>query len=428
VEYGSYHVVVANPPYITVKDKAENESIRKRYEKSCSGAYALSVPFADRIFGLAVLGSGYTGQITANSFMKREFGKKLIEQFFPSVDLTHVIDTSGAYIPGHGTPTVILIGRRRFARSDSTVRAVLGIRGEPTQPENPSAGMVWQAIVSQVGVPGSDTEWVSAVDMQRGFFAKFPWSLSGGGADYLKVHLESVSRRLGSLVDEIGFGGVTREDEAYMLGSGPLRRFQIPADQQRPLVEGDKVRDFTVSHPMVSLWPYSASTLEASAGQKSQQLLWPYRAGLQIRTAYGQTQLQRGLTWFEYSMFFRKRFKAQNILAFAFVSTHNHFVLDRGGKVFIRTAPVIKLPESATEDDHLALLGVLNSSTACFWLKQVSHDKGSQGINEGFKSQEWERFYEFTGTKLEQFPLPTMLPLGFGRELGGLCETPPWTH
>ena len=36
LEYGSYHVVVANPPYITVKDKAENESIRARYE-TCSG-------------------------------------------------------------------------------------------------------------------------------------------------------------------------------------------------------------------------------------------------------------------------------------------------------------------------------------------------------------------------------------------------------
>ena len=44
------------------------------------------------------------------------------------------------------------------------------------------------------------------------------------------------------------------------------------------------------------------------------------------------------------------------------------------------TAPVIKLPETATEDDHLALLGVLNSSTACFWLKQVSHNKGNGGV------------------------------------------------
>lgn len=51
--------------------------------------------------------------ITANSFMKREFGKKLIEDWVPKHDLTHVIDTSGAYIPSHGTPAVILLGRHR---------------------------------------------------------------------------------------------------------------------------------------------------------------------------------------------------------------------------------------------------------------------------------------------------------------------------
>jgi hypothetical protein len=56
-------------------------------------------------------------------------------------------------------------------------------------------------------------------------------------------------------------------------------------------------------------------------------------------------------------------------------------VLDRGGKVFNRTAPVIKLPAEASEDDHLALLGLLNSSTACFWMKQVCHNKGARSIS-----------------------------------------------
>ncbi len=65
-------------------------------------------------------------------------------------------------------------------------------------------------------------------------------------------------------------------------------------------------------------------------------------------------------------------------IAFAEVATHNHFVLDRGGKVFKQSAPVIKLPAGASEDDHLGLLGVLNSSTACFWLKQVCHNKGGR--------------------------------------------------
>jgi hypothetical protein len=81
--------------------------------------YSLGVPFTQRFFELAMRKdeqivpnsearsptAGFVGMITANSFMKREFGKKLIESFFPQIDLTHVIDTSGSYIPGHGTPT-----------------------------------------------------------------------------------------------------------------------------------------------------------------------------------------------------------------------------------------------------------------------------------------------------------------------------------
>ena len=51
---------------------------------------------------------------------------------------------------------------------------------------------------------------------------------------------------------------------------------------------------------------------------------------------------------------------------------------------------MIKLPEGATEDDHLALLGVLNSSTACFWLKQNSHNKGNGGIGGGIGDEDWE--------------------------------------
>ena len=74
----------------------------------------------------------------------------------------------------------------------------------------------------------------------------------------------------------------------------------------------------------------------------------------------------------------QSRYRTPLSIAFAFVATHNHFVLDRGGKVFKQSAPIIKLPADATEDDHLALLGLLNSSTACFWMKQVIHDKGAR--------------------------------------------------
>ena len=113
-----YHAVVGNPPYITVKDAALNERYRSAGQ-TCHRQVLARRAVHRAVLRLALAaderptGRLSSGMITANSFMKREFGKKLIEEFFPTVDLTHVIDTSGAYIPGHGTPTVILFGRNR---------------------------------------------------------------------------------------------------------------------------------------------------------------------------------------------------------------------------------------------------------------------------------------------------------------------------
>ncbi|HNN98338.1 MAG TPA: BREX-2 system adenine-specific DNA-methyltransferase PglX, partial [Pseudomonadota bacterium] len=190
-----YHAVVGNPPYITPKDPALNKEYRERYG-SCHMKYSLGVPFTERFFDLAIRGdergdgAGYVGMITANSFMKREFGKKLIEHpaYLPGWDLTHVIDTSGAYIPGHGTPTVILFARNRSPVS-AEVRMVLGIRGEPATPDDPANGLVWSAIVEQVKAPGTPSDFVSASDVPRERLAKHPWAIGGGGAAELKEQL-----------------------------------------------------------------------------------------------------------------------------------------------------------------------------------------------------------------------------------------------
>ncbi len=86
--------------------------------------------------------------------------------------------------------------------------------------------------------------------------------------------------------------------------------------------------------------------------------------------------------------------------------THNHFVLDRGGKVFKQSAPIIKLPKGATEDDHLALLAYLNSSTACFWMKQVMMNKGATSDRGVLQADEDKFRYEFDGTKMKSVPIP----------------------
>ncbi|GGM77318.1 hypothetical protein GCM10012275_54990 [Longimycelium tulufanense] len=144
LEHGGYHVVVTNPPYVTPKDATVRERIRGRYPEVCHQRYCLALPFHALMMRLLVDG-GWCAQLTANSFMKREFGRKYIEQWLPQYDMQWVIDTSGVYIPGHGTPTVILVHRNQPPSSD-TVRTVVGHRGEPRVPDDPAQGLVWQAI------------------------------------------------------------------------------------------------------------------------------------------------------------------------------------------------------------------------------------------------------------------------------------------
>src|ERR1019366_1799190 len=149
---------------------------------------------------------------------------------------------------------------------------------------------------------------------------------------------------------------------------------------------------------------------------------WPYKITLQDRKAFGVRVEQKGIPWWALRELYTQRLRTPLSIAFAFVATHNHFVLDRGGKVFNRSAPIVKLPAEATEDDYLALLGMLNSSVGCFWMKQAFHNKGGQGINEGAKAEHWEKFYEHTATGLERFPIAERKPLGLARQMDTLAR------
>ncbi|WP_086810525.1 BREX-2 system adenine-specific DNA-methyltransferase PglX, partial [Streptomyces reticuliscabiei] len=433
LQQGRYHVVVGNPPYITVKDKNLNALYRELYD-ACSGKYALSVPFAQRFFELAkrgdAAGSGYgmVGQITANSFTKREFGTQLIEGYFVhQVELVEVIDTSGAYIPGHGTPTVILIGKRRggSARSE-VIRTVRSVQGEPSVPDKAEEGMVWSAIVKQIDQPGSVSRWVSVDDLNRiRYFGKQPWILSDGGLEMLDQIAAQSTGNLREVAVESGISSVTGEDDLYLLPlNGSVGRNRI--EYSRPMVTGDVIRDYRLVSTFEAVWVYDSDFKVLPLGQVpgTERYLKPYRAAISHRRRFGTPMLQRGLTWYEWQELYPAKLLTPLTITFAFVATHNHFVLDRGGKVFKQTARVIKLREGASEEEYLRLLGLLNSSTAGFWLKQVSHNKGSTVDSKGARQSTipFEDFYEFTGTKLQDFPLPARYPTQLATALDALAQ------
>lgn len=355
--------------------------------------------------------------------MKREFGAKLIEQVLPRLDLTHVIDTSGAFIPGHATPTVILLGRHR-APVDGKVRTVMGINGEPNAPEDPAMGQAWSAIVRQMDHVGSESDFVSVADIDRVAFGTHPWSIGGGGASDLKELLEGDgSEALRKHVEAIGFYQDTHADDAFVQPSQFFVRTGGTAFA-RPCVRGDGTRDWTLELDEAILFPYDdrVEQWEAMPNRPSLRWLWNYRTTLWSRSVFGgKTYREAGRPWWDYHQFPKDRARAERLIAFAFIATHNHFVLDGAGKVFNRSAPIIKLHDGASEDEHLGLLGLLNSSVACFWLKQVCFNKGNGGIGGGISDEKWELRYEFNASQLAEFPIVENGPVDIARSLAELA-------
>lgn len=421
-----YHAVVGNPPYITVKDSALNDLYRQRY-RCCHMKYSLGVPFTERFFQLSLSAAnqpaGYVGLITTNSFMKREFGKKLIEEYLLQQDLTHVIDTSGAYIPGHGTPTVIVFARHRRAVGE-TLRVVLGIRGEPSTPPEPARGLVWSSIVRLMDQPNAQNAFVSVADMPRVRLANHPWSMQGGSApDVLEV-IKTCPKRLAEISESIGITAFTLEDDVFLQNRAYVRRREIKQDQTRSLVEGDALRDWSWDGELEALFPYDSNYNHLPPAGSMLRHFWPYRTNLTTNKTFGgETKVESGLHWTEFGRLTASKLKTPLTITFAEVATHNHFVLDRGGKVFNRTAPVIKLRGGADEDAHLGLMGLLNSSTACFWLKQVCHNKGSTVDAQGARQTtvEFENFYQLAGTRVKEFPLPAERPVALARTIDDLA-------
>ena len=423
-----YAAVVGNPPYITEKDPAKREVYRKMYV-SAAGKYALSAPFCERFFQLA-RDRGYCGQITANSFMKREFGKKLIEEYLPTVNVELIVNTSGAYIPGHGTPTVLLFGTQDRAVGRD-VLAVLAKRGEPSTPENPAEGKVWRSVVEHWEEVGYEDEYLSVARVAREGLEKHPWSLGGGGASELKELLEErAERRLGDVVEDIGFASFTGLDDAFILPAHAAKTLGIEEDVVRPMIVGESVRDWTMSTDEVAITPYDKEThqpLQYDERSKWGRFLWRYRTVANSVASFGgKSRGEEGQKWWSWYRWQKERYQAPLRIAFAEVATHNHFALHRGGSVLKQTAPILVLPGKATEDEHLALLAYLNSSTACFWMKQVAYPKGMHNGSEANATPFLVR-YAFDGSKLTRLPLPPRLQemglAAFGRKCDELAQS-----
>jgi hypothetical protein len=372
---------------------------------SAAAQYALSAPFTERFFDMAGEG-GFVGLINSNAWMKRDFGKALIQKVLPRHDLQKVIDTSGCYIPGHGTPTLLLFGRHRKP-SDAAVVAVLGKRGEQEVPQAAAAAPVWSEIAESHAKVGHEGASISVEAIPRADLARHPWVMSGGGARSMLGRLEaSASHTLAHVTDDIGFSVIIGEDEAFLRPSSSLRGLA-----SSPVVVGDAIRDWQLDLSEHVLRPFRWADLSVEGSPAFTTHLWPWRRRLEERIVSGSTSMKAAKKeWFDLRRLSRSKHQTPLAISFSFVATHNHYVLSRGGMLFNRSAPIIKLRKEATLEEHQSLLGYLNSSIVAFWCRLVMFPKGGDQVGEGARLSKtpWQDRLEYAGNLLQQLPVPKL--------------------
>ena len=211
-----------------------------------------------------------------------------------------------------------------------------------------------------------------------------------------------------------------RADDAFLFDAASIRRIQAQK-RQDPSFSETTVRGLSGQHEPLALFPYDTElkVLPGADIPVIKRLLWPRQHHLQVRKRFSVPigRHQRHCL-VEYTRILHSEcYRTPLSITFAFVATHNHYVLDRGGKVFNRSAPVIKLPAGATEDDHLSTARYTEFVNCLFWLKQNSHNKGSTVDSRGARPLclSGKTSYEFTGNNSEDFPLPSQRRFSPGR-------------
>jgi hypothetical protein len=255
-EAGGFDVIVGNPPFVTARNPKKRELYRERWPRVCSGKYLLVCPFFELSFGLLRPG-GQLGFIVSNAFAKREFGKPLIEKFFPTVDVQKVVDCSGLMFPGHGTPTCIVFGRNQKPGPNSPIRIAAILPGGGDLRTPPEESLVWHALAEHHDRPGYGDTRVTIGDRERADMASWPWNLDSGSEPTKEIIEEHSSARLiSSLGGGVGFDLVTGSDEFFVLPPDVARRLILPIPALRPYLTGEDIRDWGLNPTEVALFPY----------------------------------------------------------------------------------------------------------------------------------------------------------------------------
>jgi hypothetical protein len=294
-----FDLIVGNPPFVTARNKEKRELYRERWPRVCHMKFLLVCPFFEMSFSL-LRPDGQLGFIVSNAFAKREFGKPLVRDFFPTVDLQKVIDCSGLMFPGHGTPTCIVFGAQRKPDERSPIRVAAILPGGGDLRTPPEESPLWHTLAAYHDDPGFSDAQVIVAERPRREMAKHPWN-SDVGSEILRVNLEQSPERLTNWCRSVGICFFTNAEEVFLVSADFARRINLSVELLTACQTGDDIRDWSSSPSCLTIRPYDnawkpINLLDFPSDAAFLQL---FRKPLGARATFsGKTYDEEGKLWY----------------------------------------------------------------------------------------------------------------------------------
>ncbi len=408
-ESRGFDLIVGNPPFVTARNPIKRELWRERWPRVCVKKYQLVAPFFECSFGLLRTG-GELGFIVSNAFAKREFGKPLVETFFPTVDVAKVVDCSGLSFPGHGTPTCILCGQQTkpLAHTPVSMTAILPGGGDLGTP--PEDSPLWAEIARRHDEPGFVSARISVKVLDRADVAKWPWNFDSDSAPTKDAMDRASSTHLRQVLSaDVGFMFIIGRNDIFILSVDSIRRLGVSPQILKPMVRGDEIRNYSFRGEDYVIFPYDPNDLKLLRFPSS-TAEWKYfehfKPALLDRPTFSGTFGSEGRVPYQFHQLPVDRARDPKSIAYPEIATHGHFVFDDSGHAFNQKGPLLKLT-GHPDTSYQLLTGLLNSSAAMFWLKYSCFNKGAG------EDEHRDRF-EYAGGKVEQLPLPSDISSALG--------------
>ena len=401
-ENGGFNLIVGNPPFVTARNRIKRELWSERWPSVCYKNYLLVAPFFDLSFNL-LTSSGELGFIVSNAFAKRDFGKPLVERFFPTVHLQKVVDCSGLMFPGHGTPTCIVFGELPHSAStdvNALVRVTTILSGGGDLRTPPEDSLLWRAIEQHHDEDGYNDGRIDVRNRKSVEMHKWPWRAIVGDA----TPAGNVIPLQEFCAEPIGAQFITGKDEVFVVCADYVRRRHIELAQIKAYGTGEDVRDWQVRPTEFIVFPYDSTLrpLEEPLPKGLDQHLRPYRAILENCVISGSIKKKEtNLRWFEFRRLARAKFDADLNIVIPQIATHQHFVVVDHSIGFKEKAQAIALKQELPSDFAFILTAILNSSLLADILKRECFSKRESD------RPEKDTYFEFSGGKLATIGIPS---------------------